>query len=102
MFNKIDIAKDAERLVELHPGSVAISAKTGEGIDDLLLTIGDRLRAMATVVELVIPYERGDVLAELHREGEVVSESHGDDGVRVRARLDPAARGRLAEFAATS
>ena len=101
VFNKIDIAKDAERLVELHPGSVAISAKTGEGIDDLLLTIGDRLRAMATVVELVIPYERGDVLAELHREGEVVSESHGDDGVRVRARLDPAARGRLAEFAAS-
>jgi GTPase len=102
VFNKIDIAKDAERLVELHPGSVAISAKTGEGIDDLLLTIGDRLRAMATVVELVIPYERGDVLAELHREGEVVSESHGDDGVRVRARLDPAARGRLAEFAAST
>ena len=48
---------------------------------------------MSTVVELVIPYERGDVLAELHREGEIVSESHGDDGVRVRARLDPAARG---------
>jgi GTP-binding protein HflX len=54
------------------------------------------------VVELVIPYERGDVLAELHREGEIVSESHGDDGVRVRARLDPAARGRLAEFAASN
>ena len=65
-----------------------------------LLAIGDRLRSLATIVELVIPYERGDVLAELHREGEVVSESHDDDGVRVRARLDPAARGRLAEFAA--
>src|SRR4029077_11688250 len=84
VFNKADVAKDAERLVELPVGSVAISAKTGEGIDDLLLTIGDRLRAMATVVELVIPYERGDVLAELHREGEVVSESHGDDGGGVR------------------
>jgi GTP-binding protein HflX len=102
VFNKIDVAKDAEHLVETHPGSVAISAKTGEGIDHLLLTLGDRLRAMSTVVELVIPYERGDVLAELHREGEIVSESHDDEGVRIRARLDPAARGRLAEFAASA
>ena len=57
---------------------------------------------MSAVVELVIPYERGDVLAELHREGEIVSESHDDDGVRVRARLDAAAQGRLAEFAAST
>jgi GTPase len=101
VFNKIDVAKDADRLVESHPGSVAVSAKTGEGVDLLLLTIGDRLRALSTIVELVIPYGRGDVLAELHREGEVVSESHGDDGVLIRARLDPAAAGRLAEFAAS-
>jgi len=102
VFNKTDIAKDAEHLVELHPGSVAVSAKTGDGIDHLLLTIGDRLRAMANVVELMIPYERGDVLAELHREGEIVSEAPGDEGVRVRARLDPAAAGRLAEFTTSS
>ncbi len=101
VFNKIDVAKDADRLVESHPGSVAVSAKTGEGVELLLLTIGDRLRALSTIVELVIPYGRGDVLAELHREGEVVSESHGDDGVLIRARLDPAAAGRLAEFAAS-
>ena len=99
VFNKIDVAKDADRLVESHPGSVAVSAKTGEGVDLLLLTIGDRLRALSSVVELVIPYERGDILAELHREGEIVSESHRDDGVLIRARLDPAAAGRLAEFA---
>ncbi len=56
---------------------------------------------LSTIVELVIPYDRGDILAELHREGEVVSESHADDGVVIRARLDPAAAGRLAEFAAS-
>jgi GTP-binding protein HflX len=50
------------------------------------------------VVELVIPYDRGDVLAAVHREGEVVSTVHTGDGVRVRARLDEAAAGRLAEF----
>jgi GTP-binding protein HflX len=53
------------------------------------------------VVELVIPYDRGDVLAAVHREGEVVSTAHEDAGLRVRARLDPASAGRLAEFAAS-
>jgi GTPase len=99
VFNKADLTDEAKRLVDAHPGSVAISAVTGEGVDVLLLTLGDRLRALSNVVELMIPYERGDVLAELHREGEIVSEAHGDDGIRVRARLDAASAGRLAEFA---
>ena len=42
-----------------------------------------------------MPYDRGDLLAAVHREGEVVSEAHEDEGVRVRARLDAAARGRF-------
>jgi GTP-binding protein HflX len=100
VFNKADLAaEEAIRLAKLHPGSVAVSAQTGAGIETFLQTLGDRLRALANVVELVIPYERGDVLAAVHREGEVVSTAHTDDGVRVRARLDEAAAGRLAEFA---
>jgi GTP-binding protein HflX len=50
------------------------------------------------VVELLVPYERGDVLAAIHREGEVVSTFHEDGGVRVRARLGEASAGRLSEF----
>ena len=99
VFNKADLTDEAKRLVDAHPGSVAISAETGEGVEDLLVTLGDRLRALSNIVELMIPYERGDVLAELHREGEIISEAHGDDGIRVRARLDVASAGRLAEFA---
>ena len=100
VFNKADLAaEEAVRLVKLHPGSVSISARTGAGIDGLLRTLGDRLRALATVVELVIPYDRGDLLAAVHREGEVVSTAPTDDGVRVRARLDEAAAGRLAAYA---
>ena len=63
----------AKELVDGHPGSVAISASTGEGIDVLLQTLGDRLRVLAVVHELRVPYDRGDVLASIHREGEVVS-----------------------------
>ncbi len=99
VFNKADAAgHEADRLVSAHPGSVAISARTGRGIELLLRTIADRVRAMATIVELLIPYDRGDIVAALHREGDVVSESAGDDGVRIRARLDDASAGRLSEF----
>jgi GTP-binding protein HflX len=75
---------------------------TGEGIDDFLATLADRLRTIATPVELLIPYDRGDVLAAVHREGEVVSSSHEDGGVRVRARLADASTGRLSEFVVSS
>jgi len=96
VFNKADLSTEAKRLVE--PGSVAISALTGEGIEEFLQTVGDRLRALTTVTELFIPYERGDMLAAAHREGEVVSEAHEDSGVRVRARLDAGASGKLAPW----
>ncbi len=61
----------------------------------------DRLRALARVSEFVVPYERGDVLAALHRAGEVLVEVHGDDATRVRARLPEAAAGRFSEYAST-
>ena len=102
VFNKIDVTTDGPRLVEAHPGSVAVSAVTGEGIEHLLEVVGDRLRSMSTVVELVVPYERGDVLAALHRDGEVLVESHEDTGTRVRARLDDAPRNRFAEWVVAS
>ena len=97
-FNKADLATEAKRLVDRNPGSVAISARTGEGIDDLLIAIGDRLRAQTDLMELYVPYARGDVLAEVHREGEVLSETAGADGVVIRARLDPAGAARLGRW----
>ena len=99
VFNKADAAPDvAERLADRFEGSVAISALSGEGIDRFLRVLGDRLRSITKVVELLIPYDRGDVLASVHREGEVVSTFHDDDGVRVRARLSDASAGRLSEY----
>ena len=92
------IPDGAKRLAADHPGSVVISARTGEGVDDLLRTIGDRLRGLSVVTELVVPFDRGDVLAALHREGEVLVETATDDGMRVRARLDEAAASRLAAY----
>jgi GTP-binding protein HflX len=99
VFNKADLAPgEAKQLAVDHPGSVALSARTGEGIEPFLRTLADRLRSLTAVVELAIPYDRGDVLAAVHREGEVVSTMESGDGLRVRARLSDASAGRLAEF----
>jgi GTPase len=99
VFNKADLAPGvAKELVARHQGSVAVSATTGEGIDDFLRTLSDRLRSLAVVYELVVPYERGDVLASVHREGEVVSTSDGEVAWTIRARLSDASAGRLGEF----
>lgn len=98
-FNKADLAPDeAKRLAHAHEGSVAFSAVTGEGVDELLQTIADRLRALTNVVELAIPYDRGDVLAAVHREGEVLVESAEADAMHLRVRLDDAALGQFVEY----
>jgi GTP-binding protein HflX len=99
VFNKIDRASVSVRLAQEHPGSVEVSARDGIGIDALLQALGDRLRVADRVVELVVPYGRGDVLAAVHREGEVV-DSHDDEGATVvHVVLDEAGRGRFKEFA---
>jgi GTP-binding protein HflX len=97
VFNKLDVAH-----VEVPAGAVGISALTGDGVDVLLRTIADRLRAMETVLELLVPYDRGDVVAAVHREGEVLVEAHEPDATRLRARLDPAAAGKFAAFTVAS
>ena len=100
VFTKTDIA-DPETVAELlrnHPDSLAVGARTGDGITQLVERIGDRLRALATIVELEIPYDRGEVLAALHREGDVLVVVHEEAGTRVRARLPEAVAGRYADL----
>ncbi len=99
-FNKCDDADGGivRQLLERYEGSRAISASSGDGVGHLLLAVGDRLRHLTEVTELRIPYSRGDTLAAVHREGEVLSETHDDDGTVVRARLDDVARSLFAEF----
>ncbi len=102
VWNKADAApaEAVKSFLVAYPGSVAASAVTGEGIAELLAAVGERLRALAHVEEFLVPYDRGDVLAALHRAGEVLVEVHDDGCTRVRARLPESAAGRFSEFAA--
>lgn len=102
VVNKIDISREgAKELLEDHPAASAISARTGEGVVEMLRALGDRLRGLSTITELLVPFDRGDVLAALHREGEVLVETATDDGMLVRARLDEVSVSRFREYVVT-
>ena len=99
VINKADLAPNsAARLKSLLPGSVVISAVTGDGIDEMLAAVGDRLRAQTPTYELLVPYDRGDALAAVHRSGEVLSEQAMDSAMLVRARMSPEDGSRFREF----
>ncbi len=102
VINKADRAPDAAKsLAHASPGSVLLSAKTGAGVDEFLRVVGDRLRGADRVIELVVPWERGDVLAAIHREGEVVGQTDGEQYATVQVVLDEVGQARFAEFVAT-
>lgn len=101
VLNKIDQklqSDSAIRRLAHDESAVLVSALTGEGITDLISIISDRLRTATEVVELVVPWDRGDVIAGVHREGQVLSETPTDAGMRLRARLDEASIGALSHY----
>jgi GTP-binding protein HflX len=100
VFNKTDVATPGavSRLQASEPGSLAMSALTGAGAEGLLIAIGDRLRAMSTLVEVLVPFERGEVMASVHRSGQVMSEESSEGGMLYTVRLDDASANRLSEF----
>ncbi|WP_163510034.1 GTPase HflX [Fodinicola acaciae] len=89
VVNKIDAAP-AETLLRLRaelPAAVFVSARTGEGIDELLAAIEERLPHPEVEVRAVVPYDRGDLMHRLHEHGEVLSTEHTDAGTAVHARV---------------
>ncbi|HMD45161.1 MAG TPA: GTPase HflX [Acidimicrobiales bacterium] len=98
VVNKVDRSPEAARLAAGIEGSVAVSALTGEGIDKFVRAVGDRLRVADHIVELRIPWARGDVLAAVHREGEVVGHHDGEEAATIHVVLDEAGRARFAPY----
>lgn len=92
VFNKADLA-DADRRIELRglaPDSVFVSARTGEGIDELLGEIGRRLPPPDVELDVLIPYDRGDLVALAHDRGRVLSTSYEEGGTRMRVQASAA------------
>ncbi len=70
--------------------SIPISAKTGEGLDDLMEAISKRISALRHRVHMVIPYAQGNILSLIHEKGQIVSEEYGAEGTEVVCMLDGA------------
>ncbi len=102
VFNKSDLGNGSTVLADSYEGSVSVSAHTGDGIEELIEAIGDRVRTMTETADLLVPWDRGDILAAVHREGQVLSETAGDTGMSIRARLEPASLGALREYLVTA
>jgi GTP-binding protein HflX len=88
VFNKSDLAGDGDvaRLTGRHSGLV-VSAHSGEGIESLVTALDDRLAPASVEIDLLVPYDRGDLVAEAHRIGDVISETHEEGGTRLAARI---------------
>jgi GTP-binding protein HflX len=103
VVNKVD-AMTEEDILTLRralPGAVWVSARTGAGIDGLRELIATRLPHPDVDVEVLLPYGRGDLVARVHRDGEVLAEQHEASGTRLTARVDGALAAALEEFAAS-
>ncbi len=99
VFNKADLEDTrAYELAERHPGSVCVSAATGLHADQLLRAVSDVLHVADRVVALRLPFERGDLLAAAHREGEVLAADVKDDAITVRVVLDDVGAARFREW----
>jgi GTP-binding protein HflX len=88
-LNKIDLLPGSRRarLALRYPGSVAVSAVTGEGQEGLLEAIAATVPTPPVEVRALIPWDRGDLVAMLYREAEVVSADAEPEGTRVHARV---------------
>ena len=91
VVNKIDVAPAAvvQRLLGGSDSAVAVSALTGEGMDDLIEALVEWLNSRSSTVRLLVPYPRGDVVASLHRVGEVLESEPAPDGLQITVRLPP-------------
>ncbi len=101
VFNKIDrITNPAliEHCLKEHPHSVAISAATGEGLDQLFAEIENQVKSWRLRVKLVLPNHRTALVAELHRVGRVLDLSYRGDEIAITAHVPPQLQGKLRPY----
>ncbi|WP_414048252.1 GTPase HflX [Actinomyces oris] len=92
VLNKTDLA-DAVTLAALRtglPGAVAVSARTGEGIEELRARIEQMLPHPQVSIDVVVPYSRGDLVSRVHAEGEIDTVDYIEAGTHVVARVGAA------------
>ena len=100
-FNKADAMDPDTRaaLLARYPHAVLCSALTGEGIEDLRDRVGAEAARQAITLTILVPYDRGDIVAMAHEHAQIVTEEHVPEGTRLVVRAGPQTAGRLEPFA---
>ena len=87
--DRLDNPDEISTLLDQYPNSLPISAQTGQGLDGLLLRIDEILQASKQAVDLLIPYDRGDLMSLLYQQGTITSEEHCAEGTQVQVHIPP-------------
>jgi GTP-binding protein HflX len=91
-INKVDIG-DPEvvmNLLRTEKNAYAFSVRTGFGLEGLLHAIEKSLPHPQIEIDVLIPYDRGDLVSAVHEHGELLEQSYEEGGTRIRARVDAA------------
>lgn len=103
VFNKKDLLETEDavrRLSETHPEAVLVSAQTGEGINELVDRIAKVAASRDDLLSVVIPYQRGDLVAVAHKRCHIINESHEEDGTHLMLYAPPDCAHMFAEYSA--
>ncbi|HEY8729981.1 MAG TPA: GTPase HflX, partial [Acidothermaceae bacterium] len=104
VINKVDIADvemvDAITRAERRRGNrvVALSARSGVGVDDLLAALNDMVPRVDVLVDVLLPFSEGRLVARMHELGDVLDEQHTGEGTRIKANVPPRLAGELASW----
>jgi GTP-binding protein HflX len=100
VFNKIDLADQTQRMAlrGMEPDSIGVSARTGEGIEELQQRIASMLPEPNVRVRALVPYSRGDLVSRLHLNSKIISLEYVEEGTLVVAMVRPELAAELAPF----
>jgi GTPase len=100
VFNKCDLVDQNQQLAlrGMEPGSLLVSAHSGEGIADLLSNIEQLLPKPEILVRALVPYSRGDLVSRIHQEGRNLIVQHNDQGTFIEARVKPQLASELEQY----
>ena len=100
VFNKIDLVDETTRMAlrGLEPGAMEVSARSGEGIDELLAKIAELLPEPNVRVTVVVPYSRGDLVSRIHLNSKIDELEYVEEGTRIVAMVRPELAAELAQF----
>jgi GTPase len=100
VFNKIDAAESATlvRLRSLAPDAAFVSARTGDGLDQLEKLVEAQLPRPSVELRVLLPYTRGDLVAKVHETAEVLGSEHTPEGTLLHARVGPGLAAALEQY----